>query len=160
MQHSTRRLVGLIATGGLVLAALATPTAAVASAPTPTPPEAVCQDAGSTPDPCADPGVDPTPDPTGGQPGDEEPADDGEIVYDREFVTPTPAAAPVGAVLGATSRPVMTPPATDTIGEGPVAPAGTVIQAILLVLAGLFTMVPVLARTPAARRRRSRDGGA
>jgi hypothetical protein len=160
MQHSTRRLAGFIASGGLLVAALATPTQAFATGPSPTHQDAVCDAADGATDPCAAPGVDPTRDPTDDQPDVEEPADDGEIVYDKEFVTPAPERMPVGAVLGATSRPVMTPPATDTLGEGAGVAPGSGIQAILLVLAGLSSTVLVLGRTPAARRLRSSDGGA
>lgn len=78
--------------------------------------------------------------------------DDGEVAVDDGFVTPDPSGTPVGEVRGVTGRPDMTPPPTDTIA----APAGIAanggFQAILLVLAGLSTLVLVLGRVPAARR--------
>lgn len=95
------------------------------------------------------PAVEPTaqPDPTA------TPFDgNGEITIDPTFITstPTPAATPVGEVLGATGRPDATPPATDTI-KAATAPSTSLYVLLLLAIAG--SVLALLATRPAARRR-------
>jgi hypothetical protein len=61
-----------------------------------------------------------------------------------EVVDPTPApdptATPGGAVLGATGRPQVTLPATDTVG-GSAEPAGSPFMPVLLALVGLAVLI-------------------
>jgi hypothetical protein len=91
--------------------------------------------------------------PTDAQPTDEQPTDDGVVVYDPEFITPAPAATPVGEVRGVTGRPDVTPPATDTIAAPGSGTAGRGLELVLLVLGGLSALILLLGRTPGARRR-------
>jgi len=61
-----------------------------------------------------------------------------------EVVDPTPApdptATPGGAVLGATGRPQVTPPATDAV-DGSAGPAGSPFMPVLLALLGLAVLI-------------------
>ena len=138
------RLAGAILSGLLVLAALVAPMAALAADGT---------------------------EPTDAQPTERQPTDarrprpaqvlddgfDGEIVYDPYFISPepdaTPEMAPVGAVRGATGRPQLTPPATDTTGVTADRQGGTSVPLLLVALAAFSTTVLALGRAPAVRRR-------
>ncbi len=132
MTHSIQaRLAGIVVAAGLVVAALAAPVAAFA----------------------AEPGADPSGSSADAQPTEAQPTDGGEVVYDPIFLTPTPDATPVGEVRAITSRPDPTPPATDSIGGPATRTSGSGVEAILLGLAGLSSMVLLLGRVPAARRR-------
>jgi len=98
------------------------------------------------PTPAVEPTAQPDPTPT--------PFDgNGEITIDPTFITstPTPAATPVGEVLGATGRPDATPPATDTI-MAVTAPSTSLHVLLLLAIAG-SVLALLAARLPAARRR-------
>ena len=83
--------------------------------------------------------------PTDARPTDAQPTDDRVVVYDPVFITPAPVATPVGEVRGATGRPDVTPPATDTIaGSGP--DSRTRPRPVLLVLGGLSALILLLGR--------------
>ena len=86
-------------------------------------------------------------------PTDAQPTDDGVVVYDPVFITPAPAATPVGEVRGVTGRPDVTPPATDTIAAPGSGTAGRGLELVLLVLGGLSALILLLGRVPSARRR-------
>jgi hypothetical protein len=138
--HSiSARLAGIVVTAGLVLAALAVPAATLAADPGAAPSGSIVDE-----------------EPTDTQPTDPVPTDagdEGEVVYDPIFLTPTPDATPMGEVRGITSRPLVTPPPTDTIRSADAAATDAGIRSILVVLAGLSSMVLLLGRLPAARRR-------
>ena len=54
--------------------------------------------------------------------------------------TPDPTATPGGAVLGATGRPQVTPPATDAV-DGSAGPAGSPFMPVLLALVALAVLI-------------------
>lgn len=73
---------------------------------------------------------------------------DGEISVDPTFITAPPSAA----VLAATGRPDPTLPATDTTAATATA-GGATLQALLLVLAAVSTLLLLVGRLPDVRRR-------
>jgi hypothetical protein len=87
------------------------------------------------PTPSVEPAGTPEPPPT--------PVPNGEIVIDPTFITeiPDPTATPAGAVAGATGRPRVTPPATDTFTNAS-APSSASLQ-VLSVLA-VAVLLPAL----------------
>ena len=91
--------------------------------------------------------------PTNDEPTGETPTDEGVVVYDPVFITPTPDATPVGEVRGVIGHPGLTPPATDTVVAPAAATPGSGLQAVLLALAGLSALILLLGRVPDARRR-------
>jgi hypothetical protein len=90
--------------------------------------------------------VDPTPTP--------DPTSTPDVV--QPTPTPSPIATPEGAVLGATGRPQVTPPATDAVG-GSAGPAGSPFMPVLLSLVGLaLLIVPATSLTLARAQSRPR----
>jgi hypothetical protein len=158
---SRRRLAGACTASLLIIAALGSPAAthaasAVADAP-------VRQQASS--DGAGDDGdAQPTDaQPTDGAPTGAAPTEgmddgfEGEVVYDRFFVSPdpddTPAGSPATRVVRSTDRPGLTPPATDTPAEVVAATGGSGVLLLLAGLAALSITVFALGRVPGTRAR-------
>ena len=101
--------------------------------------------------------------PTDAQPTEGQPTDglddgfDGEVVYDPYFISPEPDAtadvSSLRAVLRTTSRPQLTPPATDAAGIRSGRQGGAGVPLLLGALAALSITVLALGRVPAVRRR-------
>ena len=151
---SVARMARTLAGVALLAAAFAAPAAALAAHPVAGHPVTIPLAADG--DDQDAPPVDEQPtdaQPTDEQPTDAQPTDDGVVVYDPVFITPAPAATPVGEVRGVTGRPDVTPPATDTIAAPGSGTAGRGLELVLLVLGGLSPLILLLGRVPGARRR-------
>ena len=156
MTHTTTvaRMARTLAGVALLVAAFAAPAAALAAQPVAGHPVTIPLAADG--DDQDAPPVDEQPtdaQPTDEQPTDAEPTDDGVVVYDPVFITPAPAATPIGEVRAATGRPDVTPPATDTINGHGSTTVGRGLEPVLIVLGGLSALILLLGRVPGARRR-------
>ena len=94
-------------------------------------------------DPSDDPGIQPTDDPTATQ--TDPPA--GAVDGDQSAASSDPASSPTGAVLGATSGPVVTAPPTDTLRASPRSESA--IESWRIIAAGLGLLIVGLLLVPA-----------